>query len=161
MLSDLDQAFDALAGMRETEGARLRALAEKHLERIGNLTAEAATLSAAQPDSLRERLRKQLDELLEAAPALPEERLAQEAAILITKADVREELDRLHSHVEAAQDLLKTGGPVGRRLDFLCQELNREANTLCAKSPDVELTRVGLELKNAIDQLREQVQNIE
>ena len=161
MQSDLEKALDALAEMRQTEGARLQALAEDHLGRIGKLTAEAAKLSAVQPESLRERLRKQLGELLEAAPALPEERLAQEAAILITKADVREELDRLQSHVEAALDLLKAGGPVGRRLDFLCQELNREANTLCSKSLDIELTRVGLELKNAIDQLREQVQNIE
>ncbi len=81
--------------------------------------------------------------------------------MLITKADVREELDRLESHVDSALELLAEGGPIGRRLDFLCQEFNREANTLCAKSPDIELTRIGLELKNVVDQLREQVQNIE
>ena len=98
---------------------------------------------------------------MEAVPALPEERLAQEAAILVTKADVREELDRLEAHVAAARELLAQGGPIGRRLDFLCQEFNHEANTLCAKAADVALTRIGLDLKNTIDQLREQVQNIE
>ena len=95
------------------------------------------------------------------SPALPEERLAQEAAILAAKSDVREELDRLRAHIAAARDLIGEGGAVGRRLDFLCQEFNREANTLCSKSWDVALTRVGLELKSVVDQLREQVQNIE
>jgi uncharacterized protein (TIGR00255 family) len=99
--------------------------------------------------------------LLEAAPALPEARLAQEAAVLAAKADVREELDRLGAHVAAARELLAEGKAIGRRLDFLCQELNREANTLCAKSQDVALTRIGLDLKAVVDQLREQIQNIE
>jgi uncharacterized protein (TIGR00255 family) len=122
----------------------------------------AAVASAeAQPAALRAKLEEQLKALLEAAPALPEERLAQEAAILVTKADVREELDRLEAHVDAARELLSQGGAIGRRLDFLCQEFNREANTLCAKAADVALTRIGLDLKNTIDQLREQVQNIE
>ena len=102
-----------------------------------------------------------LAELLDASPALAPERLAQEVALLAAKADVREELDRLSAHVAAAQELLAAGGAVGRRLDFLCQEFNREANTLCSKSADVALTRIGLALKAAIDQFREQVQNIE
>jgi uncharacterized protein (TIGR00255 family) len=92
---------------------------------------------------------------------LPEERLAQEAALLVARADIREELDRLAAHLAAAQDLLREGAAIGRRFDFLCQEFNREANTLCSKSADVELTRTGLALKAAIEQLREQVQNIE
>jgi uncharacterized protein (TIGR00255 family) len=92
---------------------------------------------------------------------LPEERLAQEAALLVAKADAREELDRLGAHVAAARELLEQGGAVGRRLDFLCQELNREANTLCSKAADLELTRIGLAIKAAVEQLREQVQNIE
>ena len=121
----------------------------------------AAATAAAQPAALKTRLKMQVETLLEASPALPEERLAHEAALLVTKADVREELDRLTAHVAAARKLLGEGGAVGRKFDFLCQEFNREANTLCSKSADVELTAVGLDLKAAIDQLREQVQNIE
>ncbi len=102
-----------------------------------------------------------LDELMAAAPPLSEERLAQEIAIMAGKADVREELDRLDAHVDAARGLLDAGGAIGRRLDFLCQEFNREANTLCSKSADVALTRIGLDLKQSVEQLREQVQNIE
>ena len=103
----------------------------------------------------------QMAELMEAVPALPEERLAQEAALLITKSDVREELDRLDSHLDAASALISQGGVIGRRLDFLCQELNRETNTICAKAQDIELSKIGLELKAMIEQFREQVQNIE
>ena len=114
-----------------------------------------------QPAALKERFSRQLDELLDENQGLPEERIAQEIAVLVTKADVREELDRLGAHLEAARELLAAGGPIGRRLDFLCQELNREANTLCSKSADLELTRIGLALKGTIEQLREQVQNIE
>jgi uncharacterized protein (TIGR00255 family) len=99
--------------------------------------------------------------LLDAVPALSEDRLAQEAALLASKADVREELDRLKSHLAAAQDMLADGDAVGRKLDFLCQEFNREANTLCSKANDIELTRIGLALKAIIEQFREQVQNIE
>ncbi len=161
LLRDLEGTMDALVSTREVEGARLGALARDHLKSIGELVKSAEAAAAAQPEALRERLKTQLEELLAAAPALPEERLAQEAAVLITKSDVREELDRLESHVDSALDLLELGGPIGRRLDFICQELNREANTLCAKSPDIELTQIGLELKGTIDQLREQVQNIE
>ena len=133
----------------------------QHLDRIGALCEEAQELAMLQPAVIRERLRQQVAELLEQAPALPEERLFQEAALLMTKADVREELDRLKAHYEVAQKLLQVEGGIGRKLDFLCQEFNREANTLCAKSHDVELTNIGIELKTTIDQLREQVQNIE
>ena len=108
-----------------------------------------------------ERLRAQIADLKEAGSGLSEERLHTEALLLATKADVREELDRLAAHVAAARGLLDEGGPIGRRLDFLSQEFNREANTLCSKSAAVELTAIGLDLKAAIDQLREQVQNIE
>lgn len=161
LLNDLERVMDALAETRGAEGARLGELAENHLRAIQRLVEAASASAQIQPEALRERLKRQLEELLDASPALPEERLAQEAAVLITKADVREELDRLESHVDSALELLAEGGPIGRRLDFLCQEFNREANTLCAKSPDIELTRIGLELKNVVDQLREQVQNIE
>ena len=107
------------------------------------------------------RLEKSVAELLAAETSLPEERLMQEVALLASKADVREELDRLAAHIAAARELLAGGGLVGRRLEFLCQELNREVNTICSKSSDVSLTRIGLDLKAAVDQLREQVQNIE
>ncbi len=157
----LAEALEALRGMRIAEGARLAALVRGHLDEIERLRAAAAGCAAAQPDMLRERLRTQVAALLETVPALPEERLAQEAALLIAKGDVREELDRLAAHVAAARDLIAEPGAVGRKLDFLCQEFNREANTLCSKSTDVELTRIGLALKAAIEQLREQVQNIE
>lgn len=160
-LSDLAGALEDLEAARRAEGVHLAATVTGHIDAIADLTAQAQASAALQPEALRAKLKGQLEELLGAAPALPEERLAQEAAILITKADIREELDRLIAHVAAARDLLAEGGPVGRRLDFLCQEFNREANTLCAKSPDVALNRIGLELKTVIDQLREQVQNLE
>ena len=161
MEADLVLALEALVVMRRAEGQRLEAMASGHLAEIERLTAAAGETAAARPEALRARLKAQVEELLEAAPALPEERLAQEAAVLAAKADVREELDRLEAHVAAARDLLAEGKAIGRRLDFLCQELNREANTLCSKSQDVALTRIGLDLKAVVDQLREQIQNIE
>lgn len=161
MLADFDRALEALIEMRRAEGERLGVLLTGHLNEIEAAVEAAAASAASQPETIRQRLRDLVAELLEASPALPEERLAQEAALLVGKADVREELDRLRAHLEAARALLLEGGAVGRRLDFLCQEFNREANTLCSKSPDVELTRIGLQLKAAIEQLREQVQNLE
>ncbi len=157
----LSAALDALADARREEGARLLPLLRGQLDRMVELVTEATAHAAAQPAALKERLRASLATLLENASALSEERLAQEAAVLVGKSDVREELDRLSAHLSQAQQRLTEGGAIGRRLDFLCQEFNREANTLCAKSPDVELTRVGLELKATIEQFREQVQNIE
>ena len=161
LLAALEAAFADLAAARMAEGGKLQALASAHLDEIERLTTAAAELAATQPEALRERLRTQVAELLENATSLDEDRLYQEAALLATKADIREELDRLAAHVEAARSLLGAGEPVGRKLDFLCQEFNREANTLCSKSQDVALTRIGLDLKSAIDQLREQVQNLE
>ncbi len=161
MNETLARALAALAAMRHEEGSRLATLVGQHLDAIEELRKRAAATAAAQPAALKARLKAQVDALLEASPTLPEERLAHEAALLVTKVDVREELDRLAAHVAGARKLLAEGGAVGRKFDFLCQEFNREANTLCSKSADVELTTIGLELKAAIDQLREQVQNIE
>jgi len=161
MQGDLEAALDDLVAARRGEGTHLKAAVEAHLTTVETLTAAAAACAATQPDALRERLKTQVEALLDSVPALPEDRLAQEAALLIARGDVREELDRLGAHVAAARALLAEGGTVGRRLDFLCQEFNREANTLCSKSSDVGLTRIGLDLKSAIEQLREQVQNIE
>jgi uncharacterized protein (TIGR00255 family) len=154
-------ALEAMLAMRRSEGLALAAFVQERLDEIASRTAEARQVAALQPEALRGRLREMVAELLEASPALPEERLAQEAALLVHRADATEELDRLQAHAQAARGLLAEGGPVGRRLDFLCQELNREANTLCSKSSDLELTRIGLAIKAAIEQLREQVQNLE
>jgi uncharacterized protein (TIGR00255 family) len=153
-LADLQQA-------RLEEGRKLAAITRQHLGEIERLGKAAAASAAAQPAALRERLARQIAELLPPIVTLPEERLAQEVALLAAKADVREELDRLGAHVAAARGLLEQGGAIGRRLDFLCQEFNREANTLCSKADDLALTNLGIELKAAIEQLREQAQNIE
>lgn len=161
MLGDLAAVFDDLARMRVEEGARLADILKAQLAAISRLCTEAGALDAARPAAIRDRLAGQLAELVGETTAVSEDRLAQEVALLAAKADVREELDRLNGHVESAEALFADDGAVGRKLDFLCQEFNREANTLCSKSSDSELTRVGLELKSAIDQIREQVQNIE
>lgn len=157
----LETALAALVRMRSDEGQRLAAIVGGQIDEIDVLVARARGLAAAQPEAQKTRFRAQIDELLAGLPALPEERLAQELALLIAKGDVREELDRLAAHVAAVRALLAEGGAIGRKLDFLCQELNREANTLCSKSQDLALTAVGLDLKAAVEQLREQVQNIE
>jgi uncharacterized protein (TIGR00255 family) len=125
------------------------------------LVEAAVECAAAQPAAIRERLQTMLASLADLAPGMPEERVAQEMALLVARSDIREELERLRAHIEQAADLLRQEEAVGRRLDFLCQELNREANTLCSKSADIELTRIGLSLKAAVEQFREQVQNIE
>jgi uncharacterized protein (TIGR00255 family) len=158
---DQDAALDALAAARLAEGARLKQIALERLSELERQLGVAKKTAAAQPESLRARLKRQLEELLEDAPGIAEDRLAQEVAILVSKADVREELDRLAAHLVSARELLEGGGPIGRRLDFLCQELNREANTLCSKAGAADLTAIGLEMKVVIDQMREQVQNVE
>ncbi|MEA2756980.1 MAG: hypothetical protein QOJ54_3269 [Aliidongia sp.] len=155
------EAVAALAAARAGEGARLHAVLAGKLDEIAAYVGDAELAAAAQPEALRARFRKQMALLFDGVPPLPEERLAQELALLIGRADIREELDRLVAHIAAARELLAEGANVGRRLDFLCQEFNREANTLCSKSADLGLTRLGLSLKAAIEQLREQIQNIE
>ena len=161
ILDTLDEALAAMAAVRAEEGGRLRKVVQKHLKEIAKLARAAGKNAALQPAVLKARLEEQVRALLDAERSLPEERLVQEAAILAAKADIAEELDRLHAHIAAASALLDADEPVGRRLDFLCQELNREANTVCSKSPDLDLTRIGLDLKAAIERLREQIQNIE
>ncbi|MGH6979712.1 MAG: YicC/YloC family endoribonuclease [Stellaceae bacterium] len=155
------EAVSLLTKARREEGARLQTVLESRLAEIDGLTGQADATAAMQPGAIKARLKTQLQTLLDATPALSEERLAQEAALLAAKADTREELDRLKSHIGASRELIASGGAIGRRFDFLCQEFNREANTLCSKSSDLALTRIGLGLKAAIEQLREQVQNIE
>jgi uncharacterized protein (TIGR00255 family) len=155
------RALAALLTARQAEGARLAATLISLLDEIVTLHRQAATEAADQPAAQRARVMENLTALLRDAPSLPEERIAQEVALLAARSDVREELDRLASHIEAARVLLHEATNIGRRFDFLVQEFNREANTLCSKSASVALTATGLRLKAAIEQLREQVQNIE
>lgn len=157
----LEAVLDALAVQRSAEGARLGEILGRLLDEIEALVARAATCDGAQPAIIRDRLLRQLAELTEGRAPVAEDRLAQEVALLATRADVREELDRLTAHVAATRELLAGAEPPGRRLGFLCQELLREANTLCSKSSTQDLTAVGLDLKVAIDRLREQALNVE
>lgn len=161
MIATGEAMLTEMAAARAAEGAQLDGVLRGHLEALARLVEAASAAAAAQPDAIRTRLRALVDELIDADPRLPEERLAQEAALLVGKADIREELDRLRVHISAVGELLGEAQAVGRRLDFLCQELNREANTLCSKSADVDLTRLGLDMKATIEQFREQVQNVE
>ncbi|HEY0522055.1 MAG TPA: YicC/YloC family endoribonuclease [Stellaceae bacterium] len=161
VLASWNETLDALLRARAEEGARLHEVLSTRIDEIAALVGEAEGSAAAQPGAIQARLRTLVAALLEAGAPVPEERLAQEAALLVGRADVREEIDRLTAHVAAARALLAEAAPVGRRLDFLCQEFNREANTLCSKSADLDLTRIGLALKAVIEQFREQVQNIE
>ncbi len=160
IIKSFGEAADALRAAREKEGAAMAQILRAHLAEIESLIAAARGLAGASISAIRDRIAGQLAELIKDG-AVPEERLAQEAALMAVKADVREELDRLEAHVAAARELMARGGPVGRELDFLTQEFNRETNTLCSKVQDIELKRTGLSLKKVIDQFREQVQNIE
>ena len=153
--------LDQLVASRRAEGARLTATLAGQLAEIAVLCADAAVLAAGQPAAQRARMMENLQALLREAPALPEDRIAQEVALLAQRSDVREELDRLDAHIHAANGLLAEAEPIGRRLDFLVQEFNREINTLCSKSASIALTTTGLRLKAAVEQLREQVQNVE
>jgi len=161
MLESLAGAYDLLNRARANEGAKLEAVILRQIGEIERLTTEARALALQQPFILRERMMAQLKELIAPGSTVPEERVAQEIAILASRADLSEELDRLTAHCQEARALIAARDPAGRKLDFLAQEFNREANTLCAKSSDIQLTHVGLALKAVIDQLREQVQNVE
>ena len=161
VLGSFGTALDRLAAARADEGTRLAVLLRDQIEEMARLVEAAQESAAAQPAAIRQRLQTMLAGLADLAPGMSEERVAQEMALLVGRSDIREEIERLHAHLEQASDLLDEGAAVGRRLDFLCQELNREANTLCSKSADIELTRIGLALKAAVEQFREQVQNIE
>ncbi|WP_038036423.1 YicC/YloC family endoribonuclease [Thermopetrobacter sp. TC1] len=161
LLESFRRALDDLEQVRRKEGARITEVLKSQVDQIADLVQKARENPARSPEAVRERLRQQVQRLLEASQDLDEQRLYQEAVILAAKADVEEELDRLAAHVAAARELLAGNGPAGRKLDFLAQEFNREANTLCAKSNDASLTRIGLDLKAVIDQFREQVQNVE
>jgi uncharacterized protein (TIGR00255 family) len=161
ILAGFDKALADLVAMRCEEGATLSRLLTAQLDEIAALAARAEAAPGRKPEAIKVRLAEQVATLLAASARFDSDRLHQEAIMLASKADIREELDRLASHVEQARKLIAGGGAVGRRLDFLAQELNRESNTLTAKANDVDLTNIGLELKSAIEQFREQVQNLE
>lgn len=157
-----EAAGEALAGLQEarhSEGQALTVVLEEHLSEIASLRDEASTSASALPQTIRDRIKAKFDELLPSG--LDPDRLEAEAAALAVKADIREELDRLAAHIVDARKLLAEGSPCGRKLDFLSQEFNREANTLCSKAADSDLTRAGLAMKAAVDRMREQVQNVE
>ena len=160
-LLSLDEAIAALTATRRGEGGALARLLKTMLAAIAALVEAADANPARRPEAVRERLAQSIRTLMESSRGFDENRLHQEAILLAAKADIREELDRLKTHVAAARALIEEGGPIGRRLDFLAQELSREASTLCAKANDVSLTAQGLELRAQIEQFREQVQNVE
>lgn len=160
ILECANQAIASLKAARIQEGAEIAGVLNSQLDTIADLVGRAEGHPARDRGAIQQRLREQIA-VLAMDISLPPDRLAQEALLLATKADVQEELDRLKAHIAAAKTLIAQGGPVGRRLDFLAQEFNREANTLCSKSNAVDLTAIGLDLKAVIDQLREQIQNIE
>lgn len=161
ILSALDQALTELIAARQAEGETLTQILSMRLTQIRQLTQNADLHPARQPDAIRAKLKQNLAKLVENVEGLDQARLHQEAVLLAVKSDSREELDRLKAHVDSIKELLAKGGPIGRRLDFLAQELGRESNTLCAKSNDPALTAIGLDLKIEVEQFREQVQNIE
>jgi uncharacterized protein (TIGR00255 family) len=150
-----------LAAMRRHEGEVLGQVLTQRVREIAVLAGRAEAAPGRRPEAIKARIVEQVAMLLDASDRFDPDRLHQEAILIASKADIREELDRLAAHVAQIERLIAGGGPIGRRLDFLAQELNREANTLCSKSNDVELTNIGLELKSVVEQFREQVQNLE
>ena len=161
LLQSLERTIDKLVEARRAEGARLKAVMVEQLADIQRMAKEVRASPSRTPDAIRARMKDMIGRILEAGSSFDSERLHQEAVLAATRADVEEELARLDAHVAAARDILAETGAVGRKLDFLAQEFNREANTLCSKANAVDVTRLGLTLKSTIDQLREQVQNIE
>ncbi|MEH6950327.1 YicC/YloC family endoribonuclease [Nitrobacter sp. NHB1] len=156
-----EQALRSLIDMREREGVALGQILSQRMDEIERLASRAEAAPGRRPDAVKTRLAEQIAALIEVSDRFDQDRLHQEAILIVAKADIREELDRIASHISQARELIGGGGPVGRRLDFLAQEFNREVNTCCSKSNDLELTNIGLEMKNVVEQFREQIQNLE
>ena len=161
ILQSLEVALDKLGEARRAEGARLGGVIHDQISQIEQLAATVRASPSRAPEAVMTRLKDAIARLVDTTAALDDQRLHQEAVLIATRADVEEELQRLSAHVAAARDILAERGSVGRKLDFLAQEFNREANTLCSKANAVDITRLGLQLKTVIDQFREQVQNVE
>ena len=160
-MAAFEKALTDLVDMRRREGATLGQVLGARMDEIEKLARRAEAAPGRKPEAIRARLAEQVAALMQSSDRFDQDRLAQEALLIATKADIREELDRIASHIAQARDMIGKGGPVGRRLDFLAQEFNREVNTCCSKSNDIELTNTGLEMKNVVEQFREQVQNLE
>jgi uncharacterized protein (TIGR00255 family) len=156
-----DSALADLLEMRRREGVAIGQILSQRMDELDRLARRAEAAPGRKPDAIRARLAEQIAALLDASDRFDADRLNQEAILIATKADIREELDRIASHIAQARELIGKGGPIGRRLDFLAQEFHREVNTCCSKSNDIELTNTGLEMKNIVEQFREQVQNLE
>jgi len=156
-----EQALQNLVEMRRREGATLGQILSQRMDEIERLAKKAEIAPGRKPEAIKARLAEQIAALLETSDRFDPDRLNQEALLIAAKADIREELDRIASHVSQAREMIGKGGPIGRRLDFLAQEFNREVNTCCSKSNDLELTNIGLEMKSVVEQFREQVQNLE
>lgn len=161
LIESLHEAVSTLAETRAEEGARLSIVLTEFVDTLSSLLDQVAKSAELQPGIIRERLMTQISDIVNDIGSLDPTRLEQEAAIIMTKADIQEELDRFAAHIASVREMMTEGGAVGRRLDFLCQELNREANTICSKAHDTSVTRLGLDMKATVEQFREQVQNIE
>jgi uncharacterized protein (TIGR00255 family) len=161
VLAGFDEAMRSLIEMRHREGTTLGQILTQRLDEVAALSVRAESAPGRKPEAIKARLADQIAALLDSSERLDADRLHQEAVMIAARADIREELDRIASHIAQAREMLAKGGAVGRRLDFLAQEFNREVNTTCSKSNDLELTNVGLEMKNVVEQFREQVQNLE
>ena len=161
LVADFAPVLDSFIDSRNSEGAALEDVLNGQVDQIAALVSQADTVAEARKDEQADRMRAAMARVVDAHDGIDEQRIAQELALIAVKADVTEEIDRLRTHVDAARALLGAGGAVGRKLDFLMQEFNREANTLCSKAQSAPLTAVGLELKTVIEQMREQVQNVE
>lgn len=159
--ASFEQALQSLIDMRKREGTSLGQILTQRMDEIERLAQRAEAAPGRKPEAIRARLAEQIAVLLETSDRFDADRLSQEALMIAAKADIREELDRIASHIAQTRELLDKGGAVGRRLDFLAQEFNREVNTTCSKSNDIELTNTGLEMKSVVEQFREQVQNLE
>jgi uncharacterized protein (TIGR00255 family) len=159
--SAFDEALTGLVAMRQREGTSLGQILSQRMVEIEALAKKADAAPGRKPEAIKARLAEQIAALLETSDRFDPDRLNQEAVLIAAKADIREELDRIASHIAQTRELIGKGGPIGRRLDFLAQEFNREVNTCCSKSNDIELTNTGLEMKNVVEQFREQVQNLE
>jgi uncharacterized protein (TIGR00255 family) len=156
-----EQALNHLIEMRKREGVTLGQILSQRMDEIESLLKKAEAAPGRKPEAIKVRLAEQIAALLETSDRFDPDRLSQEAVMIAAKADIREELDRIASHISQAREMIRKGGAIGRRLDFLAQEFNREVNTCCSKSNDLELTNTGLEMKNVVEQFREQVQNLE